>query len=142
MKITEFIKLTSHKTELSVPYFASTIPAGNPSSTENYVEKTIDFNTHLIRNRHSTFCLRVHGDSMINAGIFDNDILIVDRSLTAQNDHIVIASLNGEFTVKRLIKTTTNIQLHPENPRYQPITITKEHDFKIWGVVTNVIHKL
>ncbi len=86
--------------------------------------------------------MRVHGDSMINAGIFDNDILVVDRSITPQNNHIVIAVLNGEFTVKRFFKSRTEMMLIPENKRYQPIKIEQADDFNVWGVVTNIIHRV
>lgn len=125
-----------------LPFYMSRVQAGFPSPAEDYIEKTLDFNEYLIKNRASTFCMRVHGDSMINAGIFDNDILIVDRSINAQNNHIVIAVINSEFTVKRFLKRNNGVWLLPENPRYKPIKISSFESFEIWGVVTNVIHQV
>lgn len=127
---------------LPLPLYASRIQAGFPSPADDYIETALDLNQLLIKNPPATFFVRVSGDSMINAGIHDNDILIVDRSINPKNDAIVIAVLDGELTVKRLIINKTGYILQPENPNYHPIVISSESDLTIWGVVTNVIHRV
>lgn len=131
---------TGHKIER--PVFLVPVSAGFPSPAEDYVEGSLDLNKHLIKHPAATFFVRVSGDSMINAGIYPNDILIVDRSLEAVNNKIVIAVLNGELTVKRLKLKDGEIFLYPENKNYSPIKIQENFDFEIWGVATNVIHSL
>jgi DNA polymerase V len=126
----------------AMPFYDSKISAGFPSPADDAVDRKLDLNSYLIKHPTATFFLRVSGDSMINAGIFDNDILIVDRSLEAKHGRIVIAALAGELTVKRLYKRGDLIRLLPENPRYQPITISEDEELHIWGVVTNVLHSL
>ncbi len=125
-----------------LPFYSSTIPAGFPSPANDYVEKKLDLNEHLIKSPAATFFVRVAGDSMTKVGIFDGDLLIVDRSLEAKNDSIIVAILNGEFTVKRLVKTRKGFSLMPENDHYRPIEITEDTDFEVWGIVTNVVHSL
>jgi len=126
-----------HELEL----FSSQIPAGFPSPADDFLEKRLDLNEYLIKNKSATFLIRVHGDSMINAGIFDGDLLVVDRSAQPTSGKIVLGVLNGEFTVKRIEKRKTKLFLVPENDDFKPIEITNEMDFKIWGVVTFAIHK-
>jgi DNA polymerase V len=120
--------------------FLSPVPAGFPSPASDYIDKSIDLNEILIKNKVATFLVRALGDSMIEAGIFSGDILIVDKSITPANKNIVVAILNGEFTVKRFIKNGNKIFLKPENKKYKDIEISGEDEFKIWGVVTFVIH--
>lgn len=120
--------------------FLNPVTAGFPSPASDYVDKSIDLNEILIKNKVSTFLVRALGDSMINVGIFSGDILIVDKSVTPSNKNIVVAILNGEFTVKKFIKDENKIILRPENPKYKDINISEDDDFKIWGVVTFVIH--
>lgn len=127
---------------VTCPYLLSSVEAGFPSPAEDYVEGRLDLNQHLIKHPAATFFVRVSGDSMINAGIYPGDILIVDRSLEAADKKIVIAVIDGELTVKRLRYRKNHIFLEPENDLYLPIAITKEMAFDIWGVVTNVIHKV
>jgi len=122
--------------------FHPSVKAGFPSPAADYMEKTIDLNDELIENKDATFYVRVDGESMKDANILDGDVLIVDRSLTAKNKDIVVASLNGEFTVKRFVKEKGHGFLMPENAQYKPIKITPDDDFTVWGVVTYVIHKL
>lgn len=126
----------------ALPLYACKVSAGFPSPADDFLEGKLDLNQHLVHHPAATFFVRATGDSMKNAGIYPDDILIVDRSLTPKNNSIVIAVVNGELTVKRLHKTATHVVLQPENPAYEPIVITPEHDFHIWGVVTNVIHNL
>jgi DNA polymerase V len=120
--------------------FLTPVAAGFPSPASDYIDKNIDLNEILIKNKIASFLVKAMGDSMVNAGIFSGDILIVDKSINPESNNIVVAIINGEFTVKRLIKDKQKIFLQPENPKYKPIEIGVEDDFKIWGVVTFVIH--
>lgn len=122
--------------------YSSQIPAGFPSPAEDFLEKRLDLNDYLIKNKAATFLIKVQGDSMINAGIHSGDILIIDRSVEASDGKIVLGVLNGEFTIKRVLKKKGKLFLTPENDAYQPIEITEEMDFNIWGVVTHSIHKV
>lgn len=125
-----------------VVVFASAVSAGTPQPVEDYIEGKIDLNHHLIHKPESTFIVRVTGDSMIEAGIHPGDLLIVDRSLTPTDGRVVIASLNGDLTVKRLCKRPEGLYLMPENSAYSGIEIRDEMNCTIWGVVTNCIHPL
>ena len=117
--------------------------AGFPSPAENYIEEQLDLNKYLIKNRESSFFVRVSGDSMINVGIFDNDILIVDRSLTPVRQSIILASIDGELVIKKLIKNKLkNYYLKSENNNYPDIKLNSNSDTMIWGVVTYVLHSL
>lgn len=129
-------------TAICCPLFMSSVEAGFPSPAEDYIEGRLDLNKYLIKHPAATFFVRVSGNSMINAGIYPGDILIVDRSLEAADKKIVIAVVDGELTVKRLRHKGNLFFLAPENDAYLPITITEEMSFEIWGVVTNVIHKV
>ncbi|MDG1201162.1 MAG: translesion error-prone DNA polymerase V autoproteolytic subunit, partial [Candidatus Actinomarina sp.] len=102
----------------------------------------VDLNQYLVKHPASTFLVRASGESMINAGIFPNDILVVDRSLKAESGKVVIAVVDSELTVKRYVKKGKNILLKPENDSFDPIVINDESEAYIWGVVTNVIHNL
>ncbi|MBP9855522.1 MAG: translesion error-prone DNA polymerase V autoproteolytic subunit [Candidatus Omnitrophica bacterium] len=130
------------KVEQKFPLYLSQVPAGFPSPADDYIEKSLDLNEYLINHPESTFFVRVKGDSMINAGIQNGSVLIVDRSLEAINNKIVVAILNGEFTVKRIKKYNGSISLVPENPNYSPIEVTNNMDFEVWGVVVHVIHSV
>jgi len=125
---------------LTLPLFSYRIAAGFPSPADDYVEERIDLNRHLIRHKEATFFLRVQGDSMINAGIHDGDMLIVDRAIEPVSGKIVIAALDGELTVKRLSTSRGMVRLLPENPDYPVIEIGTEQELVIWGVVIHVIH--
>lgn len=122
------------------PLYASSVKAGFPSPAEDYAEQQLDLNTHLIARPAATFFLRVSGDSMINAGIFNGDLLIVDRSLEPTPGKIVIAAVNGELTVKRLEKTPEGVFLVAENAAYKPIALETSDQIQIWGVVVYTIH--
>jgi DNA polymerase V len=124
------------------PLFADAVAAGFPSPAEDYIEKKLDLNQHLIKRPSSTFFVRVSGDSMTGAGILDGDLLIVDRSVSAEDNKVVIGVINGNFTVKRIRKKDKKIFLQPENPKFKEMEITPDMDFSIWGVVIYVIHKL
>jgi DNA polymerase V len=127
--------------KLKLPLFAGRVPAGFPSPADDFLETALDLNQHLIQHPAATFFVRTSGDSMIQAGIHNNDILVVDRSLEAKSGSIVIAVVNGELTVKRLHIKGENMILKPENPNYPDLAITEEMAFQIWGVVTSVIHE-
>lgn len=118
----------------------SYVTAGFPSPAEDYGEKPLDLNELLIKHPTATFFIRVRGDAMIQAGIFDNDILIVDRSLSPYHGAIIVAVFEGEFTVKRLLIEGKAVSLASENPAY-PLIQVKTSEFQVWGVVTYVIHK-
>lgn len=128
--------------QLRLPVFLSRISAGFPSPADDYAEEKLDLNEYLIQNPSSTFYVRAVGDSMEGAGIFAGDLVVIDRSQTAVHNSIVMAALNGEFTIKRLLKLKDKIILAPANSQYKPMQIQEGMDFQIWGVATNVIHSL
>lgn len=135
-----FTSDTSFKIEL--PFLESMIPAGFPSPADDYMEMSLDLNEKLIRNPSSTFFAQITGSSMINAGICDGDIVIIDKSLQPKNDSILVCIIDGEFTLKRFNKIDEETAyLMPDNPEYDPIKINKHNTFMIWGVVTYTIHK-
>lgn len=122
--------------------FSTQIPAGFPSVAEDSWKEPLDLHRYLIAHPSATFFLKVCGHSMIGAGIFDQDIVIVDKSLTPANGKIIIASLNGELTIKQLKIENGKTFLAPQNPSYPCIEISSESDFRVWGVVTFVLHKV
>lgn len=127
----------------NLPLYSSRIPAGSPTAPVDDVEAVIDLNTLLLKNPDSSFLLRVTGDSMIDVGIHDGDLLVVDRSVEATNGKIVAAMVDGEATVKRLKKDRAGIvTLLPENKNYRPIVIGKNQAFEISGTVVDVIRRL
>ena len=115
---------------------------GFTAAADDYMERGIDLNEQLIRNKPATYFMRVSGNSMINAGIFDGDIVIVDRSLKPQNGKIVIAVIDGEMLIRRYEKTMNSLRLVPETAKLSPIDISEFMDFKIWGVVSCVIRNV
>ncbi len=128
--------------ECERPLFMIPVSAGFPSPADDYVEGSLDLNKYLIKHPAATFFVRVAGDSMINAGIHPDDILIVDRSLDAVDKKVIIAIVNGELTVKRIRIKKDGIYLVAENENYKPVKINNEMEFDVWGVVTSVIHAL
>lgn len=127
---------------VGLPLYLTPVEAGFPSPAEDYLDRKLDLHQHLVRNEAATFFLRAHGESMIGAGIHDGDLLIVDRSVDAGHRKVVIAALDGELTVKRLLRREGRVYLAPENPQFDPIDITESEFVHIWGVVTYVVHKL
>ncbi len=127
---------------LQLPLYLSKVPAGFPATADDYVEQRVDLNTALVKNKDTTFMVKVKGDSMTGANIQDGDLLIVDRSLPAKSGRIVVAAIRGEVTVKRFKIKQGESWLLPENAAYQPLRITAESDCTIWGVVTQAIHAL
>jgi DNA polymerase V len=144
MEIEEFqnmhYKGSKRFTQWEIPTANAT---GFGAAADDYMERGIDLNEQLIRNKPATFFMRVSGDSMTGAGIFNGDTVIVDRSIKAANGKVVIAILNGEMLIRRFEKTFSRIRLVPETPRLSPIDVDLSGaDFSIWGVVTYVIHSL
>ena len=123
-----------------IPLLNDSVSAGFPSPADDYTEENIDLNEHLISNPFSTFFLRVKGESMINAGIKDKDLIIVDKSLIAKPGDIVIAMIDGEFTIKRLSIKNDELYLKAENHNYPNFRFKNHVDVQIWGVVIYSIH--
>ena len=127
---------------IKLPLYGHSVAAGFPGVVEDHIESMLDLNQHLIKHPAATFLVRASGESMINAGIFSGDILVVDRSLEPKHGKIVIAALDGQLTVKRLNISAKGVYLMPENTAFNPIHISEQLDMVIWGVVTNVIHSV
>lgn len=126
-----------------LPFADQGIRAGFPSPAQDCMQESIDLNKELVRHPATTFYARVVGDSMTDAGISDGDLLVIDKGLSPQNNDIVVAFIDGEFTLKRiqLDKTNQCLWLMPANDKYKPIKVTEDNDFIIWGVVTYSIRK-
>ena len=118
------------------------ISAGIPSPAEDFETNHLSLDETFIINKSETFFARVSGQSMIGAGLDDKDLLIIDRSIEPEHNKIAVCFLDGEFTVKRLRVEKDGVWLQPENDKYDPIKITPENNFIIWGIVTNVIKKV
>ncbi|MFO7767198.1 MAG: translesion error-prone DNA polymerase V autoproteolytic subunit [Pelovirga sp.] len=127
--------------KLTIPLFLDRVPAGFPSPASDYCEKTLDLNELCITRPAATYFVRAQGESMIDAGIFDGDILVVDRSLEPRHGDIVIAEYGGELTVKK-IELKPRVRLMPMNKNYLPLVIPAGEELEIFGVVTTVIHAL
>lgn len=140
LRVEKILKPRSKK-QIILPLFSNPVPAGFPSPADDLVEEKIDLSAYLIKNPPATYLVRVSGDSMREAGIYSGDLLVVDRSLPVAEGKIVIAAVNGEFTVKRVIKKGQKVYLAPENPRFKPIEVNAESDVEIWGVVTYAVHQ-
>jgi DNA polymerase V len=125
-----------------IPFINEGVSAGFPSPAADFMETNIDLNKELSENPLATFYIKVKGNSMIDAGINDKDVLVVDRSLEPQNNKIAICCIDGEFTVKRIQVEKDCLYLMPENSNYEPIKVTEENQLIIWGMVTYVIKKV
>ncbi len=130
------------RSKLLLPLAIESVAAGFPSPAGDYMDVGIDLNEQLIRHPASTFFLRVSGHSMTEAGIQDGDLLIVDRSLDPKPGHIVVAVLDGDFTLKRLRRKKEDLYLEPENSNYPAIDLRRYGDVQIWGVAIYSIHQL
>lgn len=137
-KVFDFYK-PDFTTELELPYVDVGISAGFPSPADDFIELTIDLNRELIKHKDSTFFAKVKGNSMKNAGIFDGDLLIIDKSLEPQDGKIAICQIDGDFTVKRIKKENDVVWLIAENEDYKPIKVTEENELMIWGIVIHSI---
>lgn len=123
-------------TKVELPLFSSPVYAGFPSPADDHLDKKIDLNDYLIHNRSATFLIRAIGDSMRNCGIWEGDLMIVDRSVKPMPGHVVIGVLYGDFTCKRIMRKNGKAYLQPENDEYAAVEITEEMNFRVWGVVT------
>ncbi|MEJ2794330.1 translesion error-prone DNA polymerase V autoproteolytic subunit [Iodobacter sp. LRB] len=125
-----------------LPYSSTPISAGFPSPAEGYLEEYLSLDQHLIQDKESTVLLRCKGDSMTGAHICAGDWLIVDRGRQAVSGDIVVAALDGEFTLKRLILRGQQVILQPENPAYQPIFVQPEQELSLFGVLTGLARRV
>lgn len=126
---------------LRIPLFGHTIAAGFPSPADDYVEGRLSLDEHLVQHREATFFVRAQGNSMIGAGIFDGDLLVVDKSLNPASGDIVIAVIDGDLTVKRLVVTHGRVTLKAENARFSDIEFKDGQELQVWGVVTSSIKR-
>jgi len=125
-----------------IPLSQTGVSAGFPSPADNFTDSSIDLNKEFIQNPNSTFYARVSGDSMINAGLDDGDLLIIDKSLEARDNKIAVCFIDGDFTVKRIRIENDAIYLIAENEKYDTIKVTEDNNFLIWGIVTTIIKKV
>lgn len=126
---------------IRLPLFSHKVAAGFPSPADDYIEGRLSLDEHLIQHKEATFFVRAKGNSMVGAGIFDGDLLVVDKSLTPSSGDIVIAVVDGDLTVKRLIKRGGTITLKPENHRFKEIEFMDGQELQVWGVVTSTVKK-
>ena len=125
-----------------LPLYGSAVSCGFTSPAEDHVENQLSLDDYLVPNPDATFFVRASGDSMTGAGIHDGDLLIIDRSIEVKSNHIVLAVVDTEFTIKRMLKEDTQIILKPENKKFKDMVITSDQNFMVWGVVVHVIHHL
>jgi DNA polymerase V len=136
--VAEFLDIEA-RTDSSIPLYGARVPCGFPSAADDYLEKPLDFNELLIQNPAATYAVRVSGESMTGAGIYPGDIVIVDKSITPSHGAIVIALIEGEFTIKRYCLVGGRIVLQAENPNFANVEIPEETGLEVWGVITNSI---
>ncbi|MES2862675.1 MAG: translesion error-prone DNA polymerase V autoproteolytic subunit [Bacteroidota bacterium] len=139
-KLSFFIPNTDGNLEM--PYISSGIKAGFPSPAADFDGTSISIDQIVVKNKTATFYAKANGNSMIGAGIDDGDILVIDKSIEPQDGKIAVCFIDGEFTVKRIKVQENSLLLLPENPLFEPIEVTQENDFIIWGIVTYVVKKL
>lgn len=138
----EFLRPKPSPSLQDIKVYGSLVNAGFPSPADDYLESRLDLNELLIKHPTASFFIRVNGDSMIGAGIFHNDLVLIDRSLMVRNGDIVLAVINEEFTLKRYRKQGGRVVLYSDNPSYKAIPILSDQDFLVWGIATYVIHGL
>ena len=131
-------------TEISLPFADGGIKCGFPSPAQDYVEESIDLNKEIIRHKETTFLARVSGNSLMDAGISDGDLIVIDKSLEVNDGDFVVAYIDGEFTLKEFKRDKANncAWLIPHNDEFSPIKVTEDNDFMVWGVLTYTIKKL
>jgi DNA polymerase V len=133
--------LAAHFAPCETTLLSHRISAGFPSPAADYAEEGLDLNHYLVQNKPATFMFTVKGDSMLGAGICDGDKVVVDKALKPKHTDIVVAVVDGEYTIKRLYQLRGRIELQPENPNYPPITFSEGSELQIWGVVVGVVRK-
>jgi DNA polymerase V len=136
-----FSALASQPQLQPLPLIRFRMPAGFPSPANDYIEDGLDLNCFLVQHKEASFMFNIEGDSMRDAGILDGDKVIVDRAVTARHGCIVIAVVDGDYTVKRLYKRGKRVELHPANPAYAPIVFNAEQELQIWGVVVGSVRR-
>ena len=136
------IKKIEESSDLELQVFDSRIQAGFPSPAQGSFADSVDLNHELINNPAATFCARVIGDSMVDSGINEGDMLIIDRSIEPSDGDIAVCFIDGDFTVKRILIKNDEISLVPANRKYPVIRVPKESNFVIWGVVSHIIKRL
>lgn len=141
-KAESILYLSHTQNKYTIPLYTHSVRAGFPSPADDYIETYLDLNTHLVKHPAATFFLKASGDSMIHAGIREGDLLVVDKSLEATPGKVVIAVVNGELTVKQLVRVNGGISLVSAKNNYKPIMVNADDELLIWGVVTHVIHAL
>ena len=135
-------ELLNHETDgQTIPMFVSRIAAGFPSPATDYLESPLDLNSFLIQHKAATFAFSVKGDSMRDAGIVDGDRVLVDRSIEAKHGQIIVAVVNGDYTIKRLYSRGGTVELHAENPLFKPRKFADGENLEVWGVVVGVIRR-
>lgn len=134
----EIIELSCNE-NLNISLLENNIPAGFPSPAQDANSDTLDLNRELIHSPSSTFCARVSGDSMIDCGISDGDLLIIDKALTPHDGSIAVCYIDGDFTVKRISIHNDGIYLTPANPNYRHIPVSEDSNFQVWGIVTYIV---
>ena len=150
--MTKFMGMKTQKNSLSFHSFEDlnldeikvaepSVAAGFPSPADDFIEMEINLQDYIVKNKEATFCVKVEGTSMTKAGINSGDIMIVDRSLHPKHNDIVLAVIDGEFTVKRIAVNDENLYLVPENDTFSPIKITESMNFQVWVIITHIIHK-
>lgn len=142
MKVKVVSALAVAGREKLIRFFSERVPAGFPSPAQDYSPESLDLNEYLIKNPEDTFIVKVVGDSMIGAGIYDGDELIVDRSLTARSGDVVIAIVDNDLTVKRLVRERGGVWLCAENVKYADIFIAPHMELSVWGVVIKCLHNV
>ena len=136
-----YSSVAKYSMPLLLPLAAHRVPAGFPSPPPDYLEDGLDLNAYLVQHPAATFLFSVQGHSMQGAGILDGDKVVVDRAVDARHGHIVVAAVDGEFTLKRLYQRHNRVELHPENPAFHPIQFTGGKQLQIWGVVVGVVRR-
>ena len=136
-----YSSVAKYSMPLLLPLAAHRVAAGFPSPATDYLEDGLDLNDYLVQHPAATFLFSVQGHSMQGAGILDGDKVVVDRAVDARHGHIVVAAVDGEFTLKRLYQRHNRVELHPENPAFPPIQFTGSTQLQIWGVVVGVVRR-
>ena len=134
----EIMELNGGET-MNISFIENSVPAGFPSPAQDRDSDSLDLNRELISSPSSTFCARVSGDSMIDCGINDGDLLIIDKALTPHDGSIAVCYIDGDFTVKRIAIKVDGLYLMPENKSYKPMKVSEESNFQVWGIVTHII---
>ncbi|MEM1312551.1 MAG: translesion error-prone DNA polymerase V autoproteolytic subunit [Patescibacteria group bacterium] len=134
------VKQVTKQSNIPITHYGVLVSAGFPSPADDFIESPLDLND-IIEHPNNTFSVRVVGDSMIGAGIYPGDLLIIDRSITPISGDVILAVIQGEFTIKRFIKKDNNkVYLVPENKNYKSILITENSEFEVWGKVICTLH--